>query len=119
MDINDNTAITIPIRNLLAMIIATSVATMAYFSVQERLNALEHDLDKSQMEIAQNNEFRIKWPRGELGALPADARQDMLIEGLGRDLEDMRQLIDTVHEITIRLGTIEALRAKENAVITE
>ena len=119
MDINDNTAITIPIRNLLAMIIASSVATMAYFSVQERLNALEHDLDKSQMEIAQNNEFRIKWPRGELGSLPADARQDMLIEGLGRDLEDMRQLIDTVHEITIRLGTIEALRAKESADITE
>ncbi len=113
VEVNDSTAITIPIRNLIAMIIGTSVATMAYFSVQERLNVLEHSLDKSQMEIQQNNEFRIKWPRGELGSLPADARQDMLIEGVERDVEDLRQIQEQVQALTIRLGTIEALRIAE------
>ena len=113
VEVNDSTAITIPIRNLIAMIIASSVATMAYFSIQERLNVLEHSLDKSQMEIQQNNEFRIKWPRGELGSLPADARQDMLIEGVERDVEDLRKIQDQVQALTIRLGTIEALRTAE------
>ena len=108
--LSDNTDITIPLRNLIAMIFASSVATMAYFSMQERLNTLEHAFDKSQMEIDQNNEFRIKWPRGELGALPADARQDMLIEGLGRDVDELRLIQEQVHEIIIRLGTLEALR---------
>ena len=113
VEVNDSTAITIPIRNLIAMIIASSVATMAYFSVQERLNVLEHSLDKSQMAIQQNHEFRIKWPRGELGSLPADARQDMLIEGVERDVQDLRQIQDQVQVLTIRLGTIEALRTAE------
>jgi len=108
--ISDKTDITIPLRNLVAMIFASSVATMAYFSMQERINTLEHAFDKSQMEIGQNNEFRIKWPRGELGSLPADARQDMLIEGLERDVIDLRLIQDQVHELTIRLGTLEALR---------
>ena len=110
VEVNDSTAITIPIRNLIAMIIASSVATMAYFSMQERLNTLEHSLDKSQMEIQLNNEFRIKWPRGALGSLPADARQDMLIEGVERDVEDLRQIQEQVQELTIRLGTLEAVR---------
>ena len=82
MDINDSTDITIPIRNLIAMVVATSIGTMAYFGIQERLNTIEHSLDKSQMEIERNTEFRILWPRGELGSLPDDARQDMLIEGV-------------------------------------
>ena len=64
MDINDSTDITIPIRNLIAMVVATSIGTMAYFGIQERLNTIEHSLDKSQMEIERNTEFRILWPRG-------------------------------------------------------
>jgi hypothetical protein len=113
MDINESTDITIPIRNLLAMVVATSIATMAYFSIQERLNTLEHSFDKSQMEIERNTEFRILWPRGELGSLPADARQDMLIEGLQIDLVGLRQIEEEVHELTIRIGTIEALWDKD------
>ena len=62
------------------------------------------------MEIKLNNEFRIKWPRGSLGSLPADARQDMLIEGVERDIQDLRQIQEQVQELTIRLGTLEAVR---------
>jgi len=86
---------------------------MAYFSIQERLNTLEHSLDKSQMEIERNTEFRILWPRGEMGALPDDARQDMLIEGVQMDVQDLRQMQKEVHELTIRIGTIESLYLTE------
>lgn len=113
MDINESTDVTIPIRNLIAMVAATSVATMAYFSIQERLNTLEHSLDKSQMEIERNTEFRILWPRGEMGALPDDARQDMLIEGVQMDVEDLREIQKEVHDLTIRIGTMESLYAQE------
>jgi hypothetical protein len=113
MDINDSTDITIPIRNLIAMVVATSIATMAYFGIQERLNTIEHSLDKSQMEIERNTEFRILWPRGELGSLPDDARQDMLIEGVELDVQDLRKMQDEVHDLTIRIGTMESLYATE------
>jgi hypothetical protein len=113
MDINDSTDITIPIRNLIAMVVATSIGTMAYFGIQERLNTIEHSLDKSQMEIERNTEFRILWPRGELGSLPDDARQDMLIEGVALDVQDLRKMQDDVHDLTIRIGTMESLYATE------
>lgn len=109
MDLNDSTDVTIPIRNLIAMVAATSIATMAYFGIQERLNTLEHSLDKSQIEIERNTEFRILWPRGELGSLPDDARQDMLIEGVQMDVRDLRKIQDEVHDLTIRVGTLESL----------
>lgn len=113
MDINESTDVTIPIRNLIAMVAATSIATMAYFGIQERLNKLEHSLDKSQMEIERNTEFRILWPRGEMGALPDDARQDMLIESVQMDVDDLRTIQKEVHDLTIRIGTMESLYAQE------
>ena len=113
MDINESTNVTIPIRNLIAMVAATSIATMAYFGIQERLNTIEHSFDKSQLEIERNTEFRILWPRGELGSLPADARQDMMIESIQIDVIGLRQIEEEVHELTIRIGTIEALWDQE------
>lgn len=113
MDINESTNVTIPIRNLIAMVAATSIATMAYFGIQERLNTIEHSFDKSQLEIERNTEFRILWPRGELGSLPADARQDMMIESIQIDVVGLRQIEEEVHELTIRIGTIEALWDQE------
>jgi hypothetical protein len=77
--------------------------------MQERLNTIEHSFDKSQLEIERNTEFRILWPRGELGSLPADARQDMMIESIQIDVIGLRQIEEEVHELTIRIGTIEAL----------
>ncbi len=113
MDINESTNVTIPIRNLIAMVAATSIATMAYFGIQERLNTIEHSFDKSQLEIERNTEFRILWPRGELGSLPDDARQDMMIESIQTDVIGLRQIEEEVHELTIRIGTIEALWDQE------
>jgi len=111
--ISEDTNLTIPLKNILGMIALTAIATMAYFSIESRLTALEHNVDMTDVEIKSNSEFRILWPRGQLGSLPADARQDMLLESLDRDISELRELQDNVHELTIRIGTMEALRAHE------
>jgi len=107
--ISEDTNLTIPLKNILGMIALTAIATMAYFSIESRLTALEHNVEMTDVEITANTEFRILWPRGQLGSLPADARQDMLIEGLERDVTELRKMQDKVHELTIRIGTLEAL----------
>ena len=93
------------------MIVFTSVSTMAYFGVQERLNLLEHALDKTQMDINQNSEFRVKWPRGELGSLPADARQDMLLEYISDQQQKYNssneKLIESLTDLKLRIAALE------------
>ena len=111
LELNENTGITIPIRNLVAMIVFTCISTMAYFSVQERLNVLEHALDKTQMDISQNSEFRVKWPRGELGSLPADARQDMLLEYISdqqqKQNSSTEKLVEFITDLKLRIAALE------------
>jgi len=87
--INDGTEVTIPLRNLVSIVVGVVIATSAYFSIVSRIQGIEREMLKNQMIIDMNTEFRILWPRGELGALPADARQDMLIESLERRLEEL------------------------------
>jgi hypothetical protein len=105
--INSGTEVTIPLRNLVSIVIAVIIATSAYFSILTRLEGMEREMLKDQINIAMNNEFRIKWPRGELGALPADARQDMLIESLERQIEELKQRPSSaqpdVDRLTVRL----------------
>ncbi len=108
-ELSENTNLTIPLKNILGMIAFTAIATMAYFSIESRLTTLEHSVEMTDIEIKSNSEFRILWPRGQLGSLPADARQDMLLEGLERDVVELREMQDRVHELTIRIGTLEAL----------
>ena len=107
--VSEDTNLTIPLKNILGMIALTAVATMAYFTIESRLTALEHNIEMTDIEIKANSEFRILWPRGQLGSLPDDARQDMLLQGLERDLTELREMQDKVHELTIRVGTLEAL----------
>jgi len=89
--INDGTEVTIPLRNLVSIVVGVVIATSAYFSIVSRIQGIEREMLKNQMIIDMNTEFRILWPRGELGALPADARQDMLIESLERRLEELKE----------------------------
>ena len=78
LDVSDKTAISMPMRNLLAILSATAVGVWAFFGIQERLNNVETRVTLSESDLTKNTEFRIKWPRGELGALPADAQQDLI-----------------------------------------
>ncbi len=113
LDISDATAVSMPMKNLLAIVAAVAVGVWAYFGVIERLNNLETKstlaekdltsevsrIDKDidgliTGDIAQNNEFRIKWPRGDMGSLPADSEQFMLIEFLSGQVESLTKQLE-------------------------
>ena len=87
MKVSDNTAISMPMRNLLSILGAVAVGVWAYFGVIERINSIENDNVLIKKDLDQAVEFSIKWPRGELGSLPADSEQFLLIESLLSDVE--------------------------------
>jgi hypothetical protein len=92
--LNENTEVALPLRNIISMVAAASVATWAYFGIIERLNQIETNITMMEADLGQNTEFRIKWPRGEMGSLPADSEQFMLIEHLANQLDDLSTQID-------------------------
>ena len=105
LDISDNTAISMPVRNMLAIIGAVAVGVWAYFGVLERITMLEtksqlaekdlaSHVERLENDLIKNTEFRIKWPRGEMGALPADGEQFMLIEDLYKSVEKIENNLE-------------------------
>ena len=89
--ISDKSAIAMPIKNLIGIIGSVAVGVWAYFGAGERRNNLETNYKLIATDIEKNIEFRIKWPRGELGSLPADSEQFMLIEHMAGLLESIQQ----------------------------
>ena len=94
MEIDDGTRFAMPVRNLISIVSAVAVGVWAWFGVQERLNLIETNQILVKSDLEKNTEFRIKWPRGELGSLPADSEQFMLIEHLSNQLDDLSTQID-------------------------
>ena len=103
LDVSDKTAISMPMRNLLAILSATAVGVWAFFGVQERLNNVETRVTLSESDLTKNTEFRIKWPRGELGSLPADAQQDLLIEFLSSQIESMMDDMESMMSNSVNI----------------
>ena len=92
--VNENTEVALPLRNIISMLGAVSLATWAYFGLTARLNTIETNITMMNSDLEQNTEFRIKWPRGEMGSLPADSEQFMLIEHLATELEKLQNEIE-------------------------
>ena len=138
--VSDDHHVAMPIRNIISIVAGVAVATWAYSGVIERLNRIETTQAITATEIESNTEFRIRWPRGEMGALPADSRQDMMIEAIQRELESMmeeieendswiddfkppqevRETVAEVRELQIRLRLLESqledLRRNQNSI---
>tara|TARA_B100001245_G_scaffold143863_1_gene107404 strand:+ start:365 stop:679 length:315 start_codon:yes stop_codon:yes gene_type:complete len=93
-NISNNSIIAIPLRNLISLVVGSMVLVYGYFGLTERLNFLEHEMELKDKDIVLNSEFRVKWPRGEFGALPDDARQDMKIEMLEEEVKKLKALND-------------------------
>ena len=107
LDISDQTAVSMPMKNLLAIIAAVSVGVWAYFGVLERITMLETKAQLAEKDLKQaaerisadlekNTEFRIKWPRGEMGSLPADSEQFMLIEHIAGQVEAIQKQMENM-----------------------
>ena len=94
MKVSENTNIQLPLRNLISIIIAVAVAVWAYFGIIERLNNIETNGKLMISDVEENTEFRIKWPRGEMGSLPADSEQYMLIEHIAGQLESVQKQME-------------------------
>ena len=101
MKLSDSTSISMPARNLISIVAAVCIGVWAFFGIQERLNRLETRVTLSEADLTKNTEFRIKWPRGELGSLPADAQQDLLIEFLSSQLEAMMADMESMMSNTV------------------
>ena len=118
LDISDNTAISMPVRNMLAIIGAVAVGVWAYFGVLERITMLEtksvltekdinQHVERLETEVVKNTEFRIKWPRGEMGSLPADSEQFMLIEDLYGSVEKIDKHIESMADNRINIDFLK------------
>lgn len=92
-NISDSTEVTIPLRNLLALIFAVAVSVTGYVNLVSRINALENSQNIRSMETQMNSEFRIKWPRGELGALPDDAEQNLRLTYVESNLNEVNGIV--------------------------
>ena len=90
MKISDQTSVSMPMRNLISIIGAVGIGVWAYFGVIERLNNIETQGKLMLSDVEKNTEFRIKWPRGEMGSLPSDSQQDLLLEFMASQLEAMQ-----------------------------
>ena len=118
LDISDNTAISMPVRNMLAIIGAVAVGVWAYFGVLERITMLEtksvltekdinQHVERLELDVEKNSEFRIKWPRGEMGSLPADSEQFMLIEDLYGSVEKIDKHIESMANNRINIEFLQ------------
>jgi hypothetical protein len=96
MKVSENTNIQLPLRNLISIIIAVAIAVWSYFGIIERLSNIETNGKLMITDVDENTEFRIKWPRGELGTLPADAEQYLLIENALVELEKLTIRVDAM-----------------------
>ena len=127
LDISDNTAISMPVRNMLAIIGAVAVGVWAYFGVLERITMLETTsklaekdlnghIERIETELTANSEFRIKWPRGEMGSLPADSEQFMMIEDIYGSLEKIEKQLENMMNNKIN---IEFLQKQMDKVLAD
>ena len=118
IDISDNSAVSMPVRNMLAIIGAVAVGVWAYFGVLERITMLETKsqlaekdlnghIERIETELTANSEFRIKWPRGEMGTLPADSEQYMLIEDLYGSVEKLEKHIENMMNNKINIEFLQ------------
>jgi hypothetical protein len=96
MKVSENTNIQLPLRNLVSIIVAVGIAVWSYFGIMERLNTIETNGKLMITDVDENTEFRIKWPRGELGTLPADAEQYLLIENTLVQVEKLTKRLDAM-----------------------
>ena len=103
MKISDKTAISMPMRNLISIVIAIAVGVWSYFGIVERLNKHQTTLELMSKDLEQNTEFRIKYPRGELGQSAGEAELFMIVEHVSGLLEDVEAEIKSMRNNAVNI----------------
>ena len=91
LNISESAAVQMPMKTVASLIVIVALGTMSFFQIQEKLNQHSTRLELMEKDLTENTDFRIKWPRGQLGSLPADSEQFMLIEDLYKQVEQLQK----------------------------
>ena len=107
LKISDEARVQMPMKTVASLIALVSIGTWAFFGIQEKLNTHATKLQIMEKDLEMNSEFRIKWPRGLLGSLPADSEQFMLIEELYKQTDKQQERIDGMLHNEVNISALE------------
>ena len=107
MKVSENTSVDMPLKNLISIIGAVAIGVWSYFGIVERINQLETDNHLIKKDLEGAVEFSIKWPRGELGSLPADSEQFLLIESVLADVEDLQVEMKSMRHNAVNIDRLQ------------
>ena len=116
LNISEEAAVSMPMKTVVSLIIIVAVGTMSYFQIVERLNIADTKIKLMESDLEKNTEFRIKWPRGEMGSLPADSEQFMMLEDLYKTTDKLNQHIESM---ALNKVNIEFLRKQMDKVLID
>ena len=108
LNISEEAAVQMPMKTVASLIIIVALGTMGYFQMIEKLNQHSTRLELMEKDLTENTDFRIKWPRGQLGSLPADSEQFMLIEDLYKQVEQLQKNQEMNMSNKIKIEFIES-----------
>jgi|TARA_R100001224_G_scaffold62966_1_gene37671 hypothetical protein len=112
LNISEEAAVQMPMKTVASLIVIVALGTMGYFQMIEKLNQHATRLQLMEKDLEENTEFRIKWPRGQLGSLPADSEQFMLIEDLYKQVEQLQKNQEMNMSNKIKIEFIEGQLSK-------
>ena len=116
LNISEEAAVQMPMKTVASLIVIVALGTMGYFQIIERLNVADTRIQIMEKDLEENTEFRIKWPRGQLGSLPADSEQYMMIEDLYKTTDKLNKHIE---EMALNKVNIEFLRKQMDKVLED
>ena len=116
LNISEEAAVQMPMKTVASLIIIVALGTMGYFQIVERLNIADTRIQIMEKDLEENTEFRIKWPRGEMGSLPADSEQFMMIEDLYKTTDKLNKHIE---DMALNKVNIQFLRKQMDKVLED
>ena len=116
LNISEEAAVSMPMKTVASLIIIVALGTMGYFQILERLNIADTRLQIMEKDLEENTEFRIKWPRGQMGSLPADSEQYMMLEDLYKTTDKLSKHID---DMALNKVNIEFLSKQMDKVLQD
>ena len=116
LKIGEDQAVQMPMKTVISLIVIVALGTMGYFQIVERLNVADTKIQIMEKDLEENTLFRIKWPRGEMGSLPADSEQFMMLEDLYKQGDKINKQLDSMMNNRIN---IEFLRGQMDKVLED